>query len=69
MTVTVSNDVSTVTGELLRLIAKTGQNMTAAMVIYQDGNDDVYWYGSEDLEKSDAIDLMEKVKAELLREP
>ena len=69
MTVTVSNDVSTVTGELLRLIAKKGQNMTAAMVIYQDGKDDVYWYGSEDLEKSDAIDLMEKVKAELTKDP
>jgi len=61
-----SRNISTVTGELLRLVAKTGQNMTAAVVIYKDCNDDVYWYGSENLEKSEAIELLEKVKIELM---
>lgn len=62
-----SRNISTVTGELLRLVAKTGQNMTAAVVIYKDCNDDVYWYGSENLEKSEAIELLEKVKIELMK--
>lgn len=62
-----SRKVSPVTGELLRLIAKSGQNMTVAVVIYKDRNDDVYWYGTENLEKSDAIDLLGKVNIELMR--
>jgi len=67
MIVSVSNNVSTVTGELLRLIAKMGQDMTAAVVIYKDRNDDICWYGSEDLGMNDAIDLLEKVKIELMK--
>ncbi len=67
MIVSVSNNVSTITGELLRLIAKKGKDMTAAVLIYKDSNDDTCWYGTEDLGKNDAIDLLEKVKIELLR--
>ncbi len=67
MIVSVSNNISTVTGELLRLITKKGQDMTVAVVIYKDSNDDICWYGSEDLGMSDAIELLEKVKIELMK--
>ncbi len=63
---TVSSNTANITGELLRLIAKTGQNMKTAVVVYKDKNNDVYWYGSDGLEKRDAIDLLERVKIELM---
>ena len=62
----VSNDVSNVMGELLRLIAKKSHDMTAAVVIYKDRNDDICWYGSENLGKNEAVNLLERVKNELM---
>ncbi len=58
---------STVTGELLRLIAQKGEAMTAAVVVYKDRSGDICWYGSEDLKINETIALLEKVKIELAR--
>lgn len=50
-----SHKIPTVTGKLSRLMAQKGHNLTAAVVIYKDHNNYVCWYGSEELELSEAI--------------
>lgn len=63
----VSNNISTVTGDLLRQIARKGRDMTVAVLIYKDRSGDICWYASEDLGINDAIALLEKVTTELQR--
>ncbi len=60
-----SFDFSDTANELQRLIFKRGPNITSAVLVYKDSNDDVRWYRSGTLESSEAVIMMEKVKLEL----
>ena len=52
--------------EMLKVLTEEGPEMESALLLYTDGNGDIYWHGSDNMKLSQALWLLEKVKLELL---
>jgi hypothetical protein len=50
---------------LLRIIVRRGDTMTDAVLVYRDNDDDIRWYGTDSVTRSDAVIMLEKVKQSL----
>ncbi len=53
---------------LLRIIVRRGDTMTDAVLVYRDNDDDIRWYGTDSVTRSDAVIMLEKVKQSLVAE-
>jgi hypothetical protein len=42
--------------------------MTDAVLVYRDNDDDIRWYGTDSVTRSDAVIMLEKVKQSLVAE-
>ncbi len=51
---------------MLKVLTEEGPEMESALLLYTDGNGDIYWHGSDNMKLSQALWLLEKVKLELL---
>ena len=51
---------------ILNVLSEQGVDIQKAVLIYKDSNGDICWHESENLELSEAVLLLEKVKLELL---
>lgn len=51
---------------LLRIIVRRGETMTGAVLVYRDNDDDIRWYGTESVTRSDAVIMLEEVKISLV---
>jgi hypothetical protein len=58
--------LSTTAEDLLRVIARRGETMTGAVLVYRDSDHEIRWYRSESLKTSDAVYLLEKANLSLL---
>jgi hypothetical protein len=58
--------LSTTAEDLLRVIARRGETMTGAVLVYRDSDQEIRWYRSESLKTSDAVYLLEKANLSLL---
>ncbi len=52
--------------EILNVLSEQGVDIKTAVLIYKDSQGDVCWHESDNMELSEAILLLEKVKLELL---
>jgi len=52
--------------EMLQVLTDQGLDMSSALLIYVDGDGDVCWHGSDNIQITQAVWLLEKVKLELL---
>ena len=52
--------------EMLQVLTDQGLDMSSALLIYVDGDGDVCWHGSDNIQIAQAVWLLEKVKLELL---
>ena len=57
--------LSTTAECLLRIIIRRGDTMTDAVLVYRDNNDDIRWYGTDSLKRSDAVIMLDEVKKSL----
>lgn len=51
---------------ILNVLSEQGVDIKTAVLIYKDSNGDVCWHESDNLQVSEAVLLLEKVKLELL---
>lgn len=58
--------LSTTAEGLIRIIARRGETMTGAVLVYRDSGEDICWYRSDSLKTSDAVYLLEKANLSLL---
>ena len=58
--------LSTTAEGLLHVIARRGETMTGAVLVYRDSDQEIRWYRSESLKTSDAVYLLEKANLSLL---
>jgi len=52
--------------EMLQALTERGPDMTSALLIYTDKDGDIYWRASDDMQLTQALWLLEKIKTELL---
>ena len=52
--------------EMLQVLTEQGLEMSSALLLYVDGNGDICWHGSDNMQLTQAVWLLEKVKLELL---
>jgi len=52
--------------QILNVLSEQGLDIKTALLIYKDSNGNVCWYESDDLQVSEAVLLLEKVKLELI---
>ena len=51
---------------LLRIIIRRGDTMTGAVLVYRDNDEDIRWYGTDSVTRSDAVIMLEEVKKSLV---
>ena len=58
--------LSTTAEGLIRIIARRGETMTGAVLIYRDSDEEIRWYRSDSLKTSDAVYLLAKANLSLI---
>ena len=53
--------------EMLAVLARDGPQMASALLVFRDADGSINWRGSDDISLADALWMLEKVKAELLK--